>query len=272
MNLTDGKRPVVFFDLETTGTNLFADRIVEIAAIKILPDGTREEKHRLLNPGMHIPEEASAVHHITDDDVKDMPTFRQVAKGLMAFLEGCDLIGYNITKFDVPMLEREFRDCDVPFSLDGRRIIDAFTIFRRMEPRDLTAAYKFFCGKKLEGAHGAFADTQATLEVYEAELQRYQALASEDLPNDIEVFPQTMDELHQFCNEMKRDNVDLNGRFKWRNGEACVSFGRYNGSMLKDIAADHPDFLSWIIRSDFTEDVKQIAKNALNGKFPVRQK
>ena len=162
MKLTDNV-PLIFFDLETTGVNLFVDRIVELSVIKIMPDGSRETKTRLINPEMPIPAEATAVHHISDEDVKDAPTFRQLAHSLAIYFEGCDLGGYNVGKFDIPMLTREFSRCGIQFSTAGRRIFDAYTIFCQMEPRNLTAAYKFFCGKKLEGAHGAAADTQASL-------------------------------------------------------------------------------------------------------------
>ena len=268
MKLTDNV-PLIFFDLETTGVNLFVDRIVELSVIKIMPDGTRETKSRLINPEMPIPPEATAVHHISDEDVKDAPTFRQLARNLAIYFEGCDLGGYNIGKFDVPMLAREFSRCDIQFSTAGRRIFDAFTIFCQMEPRNLTAAYKFFCGKKLEGAHGAAADAQASLEVFEAQLERYSAMPPDQFPENITAFPQTLDELHAFCNPVNPGNVDKNGRFKWRNGEAVVSFGRHNGETLREVAVNAPDFLQWIIRADFDADVKQIAQNALRGKFPV---
>ena len=139
----------------------------------------------------------------------------------------------------------------------------------QMEPRNLTAAYKFFCGKKLEGAHGAAADTQASLEVFEAQLERYSAMSPDQFPENITAFPQTLDDLHAFCNQVNPSNVDRNGRFKWRNGEAVVSFGRHNGETLREVAANAPDFLQWIIRADFDDDVKKIAQNALRGKFPV---
>lgn len=219
-------RPIVFFDLETTGTNISLDRIVELSVVKIHPDGERETRTRRLNPEMPIPPEATAVHHISDEDVANEPTFRQIAKNFYIFLEGCDLGGYNIVKFDIPVLIKEFQRAGLQFSMEGRRIVDAYTIFCRMEPRNLTAAYKFFCGKKLEGAHGAAADTMATVEICEAQLAKY--------------------------------------------GEAVVSFGKYNGTPLRKIAEDFPDFLRWILKADFPEDVRKIASDALIGKFPEK--
>ena len=157
------KRPLVFFDLETTGTNIINDRIVEISIVKISPDGSREVKTRRLNPEMHIPEEASAVHGIYDKDVENEPTFRQISQSLYIYLEDCDLGGYNIVKFDVPVLVKEFSRAGLQFSLENRRIIDAYNLYCKMEPRTLSAAYKRFCGKSLEDAHSAEADTLATV-------------------------------------------------------------------------------------------------------------
>lgn len=264
-------RPLVFFDLETTGANVMVDRIVELSVVKIMPDGSREIKTRLLNPEMHIPEEATAIHHITDDDVKDKPTFRRISKNLAIYFEECDLAGYNINKFDIPMLAKEFARCGVPFSLKGRRIIDVYTIFCRMEPRNLAAAYRFFCGKKLEGAHGAEADALASLEVFESQLKRYSNMPPDEFPESIDSFPKTLDDLHAFCNQTNPERIDRNGRFKWRDGEAVCSFGRHNGATLKSLAVEYPDFLRWILRGDFDDDVKMIASNALQGKFPERR-
>lgn len=264
------QRPIVFFDLETTGTNITTDRIVELSVIKIHPDGEREERTRRLNPEMPIPAEATAIHHISDADVANEPTFRQIAKNFFIFLEGCDLGGYNIVKFDLPVLIREFQRAGLQFSTEGRRVVDAYTIFCRMEPRNLTAAYKFFCGKKLEGAHGAFADTQATVEVFAAQLERYGSPDYTDLPEGIGKFPANMDELNEFCVSQRPDWIDANGRFKWRGDEAVVSFGRYNGTPLKKIAEQYPDFLRWLLKADFPEDVKKIAADAMIGVFPEK--
>ncbi|MBO4491562.1 MAG: 3'-5' exonuclease [Lentisphaeria bacterium] len=269
MNLTDG-RPIVFFDLETTGTNLQTDRIVEFTVVKIQPDGTREVKTRRLNPEMHIPREASEVHHITDEDVKDAPKFRQISKNLYIYLEGCDLGGYNILKFDIPMLEREFSRAGLPFTTRGRRIVDVYNIFCRMEPRNLSAAYRFFCGKKIEDAHSAEADTLATVEVYEAQLARYADWQPGDFPESVEAFPKTLDEMSEFCQVKPAGGVDRTGRFRWREDEVIVAFGRWSGTPLKKIAVENPDFLRWLLKADFPDDVKKIASDALVGIFPVK--
>ena len=265
------ERPIVFFDLETTGINILNDRIVEISVVKIHPDGRREVKTRRINPEMHIPEEASAVHGIYDKDVENEPTFRAISKNFFIFLEDCDLGGYNITKFDIPMLTREFSRAGLSFTTANRRIIDAYNIFCRMEPRNLSAAYKFFCGKDMKDAHSAEADTLATVEIFEGEIRRYSKMAKEEFPEDVEKWPETLDEFHTFCNQRTIDSVDPEGRFKWKNGEVIVAFGKNAGTPLKRIAIENPDFLRWILRSDFTQEVKEIASNALRGVFPLKK-
>ena len=264
------ERPLVFFDLEATGVNILNDRIVEISVVKIFPDGRREVKTRRINPEMHIPEEASAIHGIYDKDVANEPTFRAISKNFVIYLEDCDLGGYNITKFDIPMLTREFSRAGLTFTTANRRIIDAYNIFCRMEPRNLSAAYKFFCGKDMKDAHSAEADTLATVEIFEGEIKRYSQMTREDYPEDIEKWPETLDEFHTFCNQRMIDSIDPDGRFKWKNGEAVVAFGKNAGTSLRRIAIDNPDFLRWILRSDFSVEVKNIASDALKGIFPEK--
>lgn len=264
------ERPLVFFDLEATGVNILNDRIVEISVVKIFPDGRREVKTRRINPEMHIPEEASAIHGIYDKDVANEPTFRAISKNFFIYLEDCDLGGYNITKFDIPMLTREFSRAGLTFTTANRRIIDAYNIFCRMEPRNLSAAYKFFCGKDMKDAHSAEADTLATVEIFEGEIKRYSQMARENYPEDIEKWPETLDEFHTFCNQRMIDSIDPDGRFKWKNGEAVVAFGKNAGTSLRRIAIDNPDFLRWILRSDFSVEVKNIASDALKGIFPEK--
>ena len=264
------ERPLVFFDLEATGVNILNDRIVEISVVKIFPDGRREVKTRRINPEMHIPEEASAIHGIYDKDVANEPTFRAISKNFFIYLEDCDLGGYNITKFDIPMLTREFSRAGLTFTTANRRIIDAYNIFCRMEPRNLSAAYKFFCGKDMKDAHSAEADTLATVEIFEGEIKRHSQMAREDYPEDIEKWPETLDEFHTFCNQRMIDSIDPDGRFKWKNGEAVVAFGKNAGTSLRRIAIDNPDFLRWILRSDFSVEVKNIASDALKGIFPEK--
>lgn len=256
LNLT---RPIVFFDLEATGVAPTRDRIVEISTVKIHPDGRREVASRRLNPTIPIPEGASKVHGITDQDVAREPTFAQIAPALAAFLEGCDLGGYNVTGFDIPMLCEEFKRAGVEFSMAGRRVVDAYNIFTKLYPRTLTAAYKFFCGKDLVDAHGAEADTLATIEVFEGELARHAEI------------PRDMDELHKFCDNRDPDAIDAARRFKFVDDVPVVNFGKNAGRPLREVAEQDPGFLRWIIRSDFADDVKQIASDALVGKFPTRQ-
>lgn len=255
LNLT---RPLVFFDLETTGTRPEFDRIVEIAIIKHYPDGRDETTVRKLNPQMHIPEEASAVHGITDADVAECPTFGDIAGNLFKYLADCDLAGYNIIKFDVPLLVNEFRKCGIDFDLKDRKLVDVFNIFCKLYPRNLSSAYEFFCGKKLEDAHSASADTTATLEVLAGQLARHSEL------------PRELAALAEFSDNRRPDSIDAAGRFRWSGSDAVVNFGKNYGRKLSDISENDPGFLRWIIRSDFPEDVKKIASDALVGKFPVK--
>ena len=173
------RRPLVFFDLETTGINITKDRIVELSYIKVLPDGSDVRKTIRVNPGMHIPEQATAVHHITDEDVKDKPLFKEIAKTLAKDFEGCDFAGFNSNRFDIPLLMEEFLRAGVDFDISKRKFIDIQTIFHKMEQRTLTAAYKFYCDKDLDNAHSANADTEATYEVLQAQLDRYPNLEND---------------------------------------------------------------------------------------------
>jgi len=209
-------KPLAVFDLETTGTYVRSDRIVELAILRVDPDGTATYKLRRVNPEMPIPPDATAVHGISDADVAAEPTFRQLAKSLAAFLEDCDLVGYNLRRFDVPLLQEEFARAGVKFELAGRAIIDACTIFKTNERRDLTTAYDFYCGKDLEGAHSAGADTLATTEILLQQMERYSDL------------PRTAAELHEYCRDPSW--VDEDGKFKWRGGEAVFSFGNHAGN------------------------------------------
>lgn len=250
------EKPVIFFDLETTGTNISRDRIVEIAVIKVFPDGRRESNTRLINPEMHIPEGASQVHGITDADVANQPVFNVVAANLLRYFDGCDIAGYNIIKFDIPLLVNEFARAGLTFDLNGRKIIDVFNIFCKLYPRNLSAAYKYFCGKNLEDAHSAEADTIATLEVLAGQIAMHPEIGS------------TPEELHTFSENANPDNIDSQGRFRWSGDEVVVSFGKYSGMLLTDVAVNEPGFLKWIIRSDFPDDVKKISNDALMGIFP----
>jgi DNA polymerase-3 subunit epsilon len=252
------EKPLVFFDLETTGVSIQNDRIVEISLVKFTPDGEKEVKTRRINPEMPIPPDATAIHGITDADVADSPTFKSISKSLYLYLEGCDMAGYNIAKFDMPLLAKEFSRSQLEFSASGRKIIDPYIIFCQMEPRSLSAAYKFYCGKEIENAHSAEGDILATIDVLEGQLAKYP-----DLPKDIL-------SLHEFCGARDSANIDGTGKFKWQNNEAVIGFGRNAGTSLKKMAVDNPGFLRWIINSDFPDDAKEVANNALKGTFPEK--
>lgn len=256
-------RPIVFFDLETTGTNIQSDRIIEISAVKISPGGERVVKTRLINPTIPIPREASDIHGIKDEDVAGKPPFKAIAQSLYLFLEGCDLGGYNSTKFDIPLLINEFKRAGLEFSLTDRNAVDVFTVFRKKERRTLAYAYQFFCGKELKGAHGAEADIMATIEVFEAQLAKYAGDEDSPLTN--------IESVTEFCNAKEPGWIDETGKFKWRGAEAVVGFGRYNGETLSSVATGNPGFLKWIVNNDFPADAKKIAQDALRGQMPVKE-
>ena len=236
-------RPIVFFDLETTGTNITHDRIVEISLIKVMPDGTEIERTRRINPEMPIPAEATAIHHITDEDVCGEPTFRQVAKSLAELFSGCDIAGFNSNRFDIPMLLEEFNRVDVPIDIHTARFVDVQTIFHQREPRNLTAAYRFYCGGDLEAAHSANADTRATLEVLKAQLDRYP-----DLPNDVNA-------LSDYSSHNR--NVDFAGRLIYDdNNVEIINFGKHKGSPAEEVLRKEPGYYSWIMQGDFPQNTK----------------
>ena len=244
-------RPLVVFDTETTGTNSRSDRIVEIACVKIHPDGRREDWERRLNPGIPIPAGSTAIHGISDADVASAPRFRDVAAELAAYLAGCDLAGYNIAGFDLPVLRAEFLRAGVPFEVSDRRLVDAQRIFFAREPRHLAAAARFYCQSEHDGAHGARADAEMTLRVLVGQLERYAEL------------PRSVAELHdQFCAGIDQD-IDPEGRFRLVNGEPTVNFGKNRGRLLKDISREEPGFLRWILKGDFSEPVKSVARKYL---------
>ena len=231
------KRPIVFFDLETTGVDTAHDRIVEISMIKIMPDGERIVKTRKLNPEMHIPEAATAVHGITDEDVKDCPRFAQVAKSLAQFLTGCDFGGFNSNRFDMPVLVEEFLRAGVDVDFKRRRFVDVQNIFHKMEQRTLVAAYKFYCDKDLTDAHSAEADTLATYEVLKAQLDRYP-----ELENDI-------DALADFSS--RGETADYAGRIVY-------GFGKYKGRRVEDIFEQDPSYYTWMMNGDFPLYTKKV--------------
>ena len=239
------KNPIVFFDLETTGTNINTDRIVEICYLKVYPNGNEEAKTLRINPEMHIPEASSAVHGIYDADVADCPTFKEVAKNIARDIEGCDLAGFNSNRFDIPMLAEEFLRAGVDIDLNRRKFIDVQTIFHKMEQRTLSAAYKFYCNKSLENAHTAEADTLATYEVLKAQLDRYP-----DLKNDVAFLSQY---------SCYSNNVDFAGRMVYNDkGEEVINFGKYKGRLVTEILKSDPGYYSWIMNGDFPLNTKKM--------------
>lgn len=239
------KNPVVFFDLETTGVNITSDRIVEISYLKVFPNGNELSRTLRINPEMHIPEEASKVHGIYDEDVKECSTFKQVAKEIAADFEGADIAGFNSNRFDVPLLAEEFLRAGVDLDMTRRKFIDVQVIFHKMEQRTLSAAVKFYCGKELEGAHSADADTRATYEVLQAQLDRYP-----DLQNDIA----WLSEYSSHTN-----NVDFAGRIVYNDkGIEVFNFGKYKGMPVVDVLRRDPGYYSWIMQGDFTLNTKQV--------------
>ncbi len=250
------KRPLAVFDIEATGISPRVDRIIELCIIKLMPDGSRITHNWRINPEQHIPEEASAIHGIYDKDVADCPTFKQLANDIRAALDNCDLAGYNLTRYDIPMLCEEFKRAGVPFDTESRKVVDAQRIFHQKEPRDLEAALKFYCNREHVGAHGAEADVIATIDVLMGELDMYQDI------------PDTVEELDLFCNPIDPTWVDRSGRLKWQNGEVVLNFSQKKGQRLKDVAAFDSGFMKWILKSDFPQDTKKIVADALNGKYP----
>ena len=240
------KNPLVFFDLETTGTNINSDRIVEICYLKVYPNGNEESKTLRINPEMHIPEDSSAIHGIYDEDVKDCPTFKEVAKKIAVDIEGCDLAGFNSNRFDIPVLAEEFLRAGVDIDLMKRKFIDVQVIYHKLEQRTLSAAYKFYCDKNLEDAHTAEADTRATYEVLKAQLDRYEDV----LKNDVTF-------LSEYSCHTK--NVDFAGRIVYNEkNEEVFNFGKYKGVPVKEILLKDPGYYSWIMQGDFTLNTKNV--------------
>lgn len=249
------KNPLVVFDLETTGTSISKDRIVEMAFIKIFPDQSTEEKCRKINPTIPIPDETSKIHGIYDDDVKDEPTFNQVAKSLADWLEGCDVAGFNVVHFDLPILMEEFLRADVEFDIDNRKVVDAQKIFHLMEKRNLTAAYKFYCGKNLENAHSTLADTKATLDVLVSQIEKYEGQEVHDsLGNKLSQIENDMSSINRIS---QNHMVDLAGRMVLKNGVEVFNFGKHRGKSVADVLKKEPSFYAWMMKGDFPLDTKR---------------
>jgi len=250
-------KPLVIFDLETTGTNTATDRIVQFAGQKISVIGQVEALNMLINPQGPIPTDASAVHGITDEDVADKPTFQEVATDIVQFIDDAHLGGFNVKRFDLPLLLEEFRRCGQPFPLDGREIVDVMEIFHHFEKRDLSAAVRFYLNEEFEDAHNAASDVDATARVFAAQLNRYAEL------------PGSLAELPQYLNP---NNVTSDGRITWNdNDEACLGFGKNAGATLQSLVANDRGYLEWILSKDFSQEVKRVIQEALEGSFPERQ-
>ncbi len=244
-------RPLIVFDLETTGVDPARDKIVEIATLKLLPDGTRDPRRRLVNPGRPIPPGATKVHGIQDEDVREAPEFQQIARSLLDYLGDSDLAGFNVARFDIPLLEREFNDCQLDLGMERRRVIDAMAIYHRKERRDLTAAVEFFLGRDHDGAHTAEADVNATADVLEAQLERYG-----DLPRDVA-------ELERWIRRIPANAVDAAGKLVRKDDCICINFGKYRGLPLDEVARDNGDYLEWLLDTDFPDDAREHLRVAL---------
>lgn len=239
------KKPVIFFDLETTGTDISKDRIVEICYIKVFPDGREVEFTKRINPGIHIPEAASAVHGIYDEDVKNAPLFKDVAREIANEFEGCDIAGFNSNRFDLPLLAEEFLRAQVDIDLSRLKSIDVQVLYHKREPRTLSAAHKFYCGTEFDNAHSALTDTRATYNVLMAQLDHY-----DDMENDMDALAKES----SFTN-----NVDFAGRFVYdAAGRELFNFGKYKGMFVDEVLARDPGYYGWMMNGEFPLNTKQV--------------
>lgn len=253
------QRPMISFDIETTGLDVVRDRIVEISCVKIMPDHTRQTYTRRLNPGCPISPEATAVHGMTLADLTDKPSFAELAQEIADLMRGCDLTGFNIEKFDLPLLAAEFRRLGQSFPEPGTQIVDSGKIFWRNEPRDLKGALRFYCNKTLERAHSAEADAQAAADILLAQISHY-----DELPKDVPG-------LDSWCHPSHPDWLDPDGKIMWKDNEAVITFGKHRNRSLRELAAQEPGYLSWVCQKDFGEAVRLLCEAALVGNFPIRQ-
>lgn len=252
------KKPLAFFDLETTGVNIAADKIVEIAILKVMPNGEEQVYEKRINPGMAIPLASSMFHGIYDEDVKDLPLFKELAVEIADFIGDSDLAGYNSNKFDVPMLMEEFLGAGVNFSLEGRSFVDVQNVFHQMEQRTLKAAYKFYCEKNLDNAHTAEADVRATYEVLKAQLDKYENVAFENKHGEVS-YPviNDVEALHSFTNLTKP--VDFAGRLVYdENGDVTINFGKHKGKKVTDVFDAEPSYYAWMQNGDFPLYTKKV--------------
>lgn len=250
------KTPIAFFDLEATGINISTDRIVEISIVKVHPSGKEEILTKRINPTIPIPKEVSLIHGIYDEDVKNAPTFKEASKELYQFFEGADLAGFNVLKYDIPLLVEEFLRAGIDFDIEKKSLLDAQKIFHMMEKRNLAAAYQFYCGEKLENAHSAEADTVATYKVFQAQIEKYEGKMAEDLQgNKLGVIENDVKKLHALLNEKM---VDLAGRFIFNDdGVECFNFGKHKGKTIEQVIKEEPGYYDWMMKGDFPLDTKR---------------
>ncbi len=251
-------RPLVFFDLETTGTQIATDRIVEISILKVYPNGNKESRTWLVNPEIEIPENVVAIHGITNEKVVNEPVFKELAPTISKMIEGADLAGFNSNRFDIPLLAEEMLRAGVNFDMNDRKAIDVQVIFHKKEPRNLTAGYKFYCGKDLIGAHGAEADTNATYEILEAQIEKY-----DDIESDVNF-------LSGISSHNKR--ADFAGFILFdQDGEEIFSFGKYKGRKVRDVLRQNPGYYSWIQNADFPLYTKKVLTGIKDSTNPKKQ-
>ncbi|PIY10780.1 MAG: DNA polymerase III subunit epsilon [Flexibacter sp. CG_4_10_14_3_um_filter_32_15] len=250
------KNPLAFFDLEATGIDTIKDRIVEISIVKLMPNGEKEIHTHKINPTVAIPEITTKIHGISDEDVKDAPTFKQMAKTFASILKGCDLAGFNIMRFDVPMLVEEFLRAGVDFDISNRKLIDLQRIYHMMEPRTLSAAYKFYCNKELEGAHSAEVDTMACVGILEEQVKRYENMEHKDSLGNVTVpVKNDMEALHQLSFS---NRIDLAGRMVYNEkNEAVFAFGKHKDKKIEDVLTKESSYYDWIMKNDFPLNTKQ---------------
>lgn len=248
-------KPIAFIDLETTGLKILVDKIVEFSIVKVNPDGSKEHLSHRVNPAMPIPAEATEIHGITDADVAGQPKFSEYAEAIIKFMEGCDIAGFNNIRYDLPLLRREFKDIKIDFNMEGRNVVDCMMIYHMRERRNLAAAYLKYCGKELTKAHTAEGDAATVIEILEGQLAMYS-----DLPQDMKA-------LHELCHPVHKNAIDSEGKFIKVNGKVICNFGeKHNGRDIWYIKKVDIGYFYFILRSDFSEEVKKIAKWALFAK------